>query len=582
MKYKSHGITKLLSLLFAFTLIAAACGGSDDPDDNATETTEGTAEETPDTTSADTEIVVDEESERQYGGAISVGLEAEAPGLRPWEDAFASPVYNMAVTIYDKLMEQRVDGTYGGWLAEDITPNEDFTVWTLTLREGVEFHNGEKLTANTLAEMFPIHQTGAQSSGQVTAAGLISVEATDDVTAVYTLENTNSAFPAYLARSALGMVFDPVAAAADTDAYANAPIGTGPFMIESRDVDNQTVVVRNPNYWKSDADGNQLPYLDQITFRPIPDEGTRLDSLTSGTVEVMQTLRQGTIRDARNSDGLTLYEHQGNNTGGGMYNVAVPPFDDVRVRNALTLMNNQESVIAALGGEGISNGTTQWFGSDSPYWSQAAADAWPTFDFDAGKARLQEYLDDPERSDGKAVGEKIDVDLSCPPDPTLIAAMQVIEQVWTASEQVNVTLSQFDQATHINTALGSPPDFTGEHQAHCWRWSSEDDPSFSLNTGFAPPNLSPVNFSNYFNEEMFGLLTQAVATTDVAERKALYEQVNLIIARDTPIWYSGGTATMIATQPEVQGINGWTLPDGTVGIGFPSAEGRYVEVWLES
>ncbi len=104
-----------------------------------------------------------------------------------------------------------------------------------------------------------------------------------------------------------------------------------------------------------------------------------LDSLSAGTIDVMQTLRQGTIRDARNAGGFTLYEHQGNDTGGGMYNTALAPFDDVRVRNALTMMNNQEAVIGALGGEGISNGTTQWFGSDSPYWSQAAADAWPTF-----------------------------------------------------------------------------------------------------------------------------------------------------------------------------------------------------------
>ena len=569
---QSHGLTKLLALLFAFTLVAAACGDSED----AATTTAG-----PTTTVADTEVTVDETSDRQFGGSISVGISAEAPGLRPWEDAWSADVYNMTITIYDKLMEQRIDGSYGGWLAEGIEPNEDFTVWTLTLREGVEFHNGEKLTAQTLADMFVIQQTGSVSAGIISAATLVSVEATDDVTAVYTLSATNSAFPANLARANIGMVFDPAAATADPDGYSNAPIGTGPFMISERDVDNQTVVVRNPNYWKVDANGDQLPYLDQITFRPLADEGTRLDSLSAGTIDVMQTLRQGTIRDARNAGGFTLYEHQGNDTGGGMYNTALAPFDDVRVRNALTMMNNQEAVIGALGGEGISNGTTQWFGSDSPYWSQAAADAWPTFDFEGGKAKLQEYLDDPARSDGKAAGEKIDVDLSCPPDPTLIAAMQVIEQVWTASEQVNVTLSQLDQATHINTALGAPPDFTGTHQAHCWRWSGEGDPSTSLNTGFAPPELSPVNFPNYFDAELFGYLQEAITTVDFEERKALYEKVNLIIARDTPIWYSGGTAALLATLPNVQGLNGWTLPDGTVGIGFPSSEGRYVEVWLE-
>ena len=112
-------------------------------------------------------------------------------------------------------------------------------------------------------------------------------------------------------------------------------------------------------------------------------------------------------------------------------------------------------------------------------WSVAAA--WPKFDFEAGVATLQGYVDDPERSDGKAPGEPIDVDLSCPPDPSLIAAMQVLEQTWTASGLVNVDLTNFDQQTHINRALAD------EHAAHCWRWSDDNDPSFAITSGIAPP-----------------------------------------------------------------------------------------------
>ena len=148
-------------------------------------------------------------------------------------------------------------------------------------------------------------------------------------------------------------------------------------MIHKRDLDNETIVVRNPNYWMSDSDGNQLPYLDSVTFRPIPDEGTRLDSLLSGTTNAMQTLRQGTIRDARSAkeDGadIVLLEFQGNNVGGGMYNLNNPPLDDVRVRRGLTHMNNQDAVIEALGGTGISLPGTQWFSPDSPWYSEKVA-----------------------------------------------------------------------------------------------------------------------------------------------------------------------------------------------------------------
>ncbi len=53
----------------------------------------------------------------------------------------------------------------------------------------------------------------------------------------------------------------------------------------------------------------------------------------------------------------------------------------------------------------------------------------------------------------------------------------------------------------------------------------------------------------------------------------------LLTAQELPMYYSGHTATMIATIPEVQGLNGWHTPDGGLGIGFPNAEGRWHEVW---
>ena len=601
-----RSLYRLLALLFAFTMVAAACGSDGDGDaagDGETTTDAGEEESgdqeveagdtAPDEENTEVEVA---EGARTYGGTIAVGLEAEAVGLRPWEDTCSSPCYNMMITIYDKLADQDVNGLYQPYLFETLEPNEDFTSWVGVLRSGVTFHNGVELTAQTIADMFPIQQEGAAAAGALSSANIVGVEATGDLEVTYTLSAANSALPATLSRAPVGMVFDPAAATADPDGYSTAPIGTGPFMIESRDLDNETVVVRNDNYWGVDPEGNQLPFLDSISFRPIPDEGTRLDALESGTVQVMQTLRQGTIRDARAArDGgadITLLEFQGNNVGGGMFNVLVPPFDDVRVRRGLTQMNSQENVIEALGGTGISLPGTQWFSPDSPWYSEKVAAAWPTFDFEAGVATLGEYINDPERSDGKAAGEQIDVELSCPPDPTLIAAMQVLEQTWTASELVNVELTNYDQQTHINYALGAENGFLGEHGAHCWRFSSDSDPSVDINPGFAPPTaeiaeaagipgvVSPLNFANYFDGDVFGAAVGALQTDNFEERYALYESIMLKIAEDVPIWYSGHTATAFGTDPSVQGLNGWHLPSGDVGIGFPAVEGRYHEVWI--
>jgi peptide/nickel transport system substrate-binding protein len=582
---RQRRVVTALAIPLVLAFVAASCGSDDSStdtdtgDDTTTEATTETETETEATapaTAPDTDTEVAEETEEAaYGGTVTIGLESEATGLRPWEDACSSPCYHVMRSIYDPLMEQIGEGGYGPFLAESLESNEDFTVWTMTLRPDVTFHNGTPLTAQTIADMFPLQQAGSAGSSAIAAANLTAVAAIDELTVEYTLSAPTVAFPASLSGAPMGFPFDPAAAAADSAGYSINPIGTGPFVMSSRDIDNETIVERNPDYWYVDTDGNQLPFLDSISFRPIPDEGTRLDALLSGTTNAMMSLRQGTIRDAREATGIELIEFQGNNTGGGMFNTALAPYDDVRVRSGLLHMNDQERVIEALGGAGISLPTTQFFSSDNVWWTQEAADAYKTFDFEAGRAFLQEYVDDPARSDGKAPGEKIDVELSCPPDPTLIAAMQVLEQVWSGSELVNVTLTQFDQATHINNAVSDV------HKAHCWRWGGEGDPSASINPFVAPPEVSVANFPNYDDPEMQAWAAEASATDDFERRKELYGNIMTRINEQSILWYSGGTAVMIAHEPGIRGFNSWTLPDGSLGVGIaPEAQARWFQVFI--
>jgi len=630
---KQRRLSKLLAVLLALGLFASACGGADDVVDNVTDAAQDAVDTVEDAVTDDDDAMEEDEAmaeeddgevevlnddvaeagteaegdvdteveavdvERQRGGQMIVGLEAEIVGMRPWEDTCGSPCMNVLTSVYDKLMEQTAGGGYEPWLLESLSSNEDFTIWTGQLREGISFTNGVPLTAQSVADMFPIQQEGSTAAGSVSAANLSAVDATGDLEVTWTLSQPSSAFPAYLSRAPLGMVFE-AGAAADAEAFNEAPVGTGAFMMVSRDLDNETVLTRNPDYWAVDKNGTQLPYVDDLIFRPIPDEGTRLDAVLSGTTNVAHTLRQGTIRDGRNAaeggDPIALYEFQGNNVGGGMFNVLVPPFDDVRVRRGLIHLNPQDQVIEALGGTGISLPGTQWFSPDSPWYSEKAASAFPQFDFEQGVSLLSEYINDPARSDGKAAGDRIAAELSCPPDPTLIAAMQVIEQVWSATDLIDVELTNYDQQTHIGYALGSDNGFVGNHTTHCWRVSADDDPALFLNQALAPPTaeiaeaaglpgvVSPLNWSNYFDGEVFGNLVAATNTADFDERYALYEQVMIKLAEDVPIWFSGHTATALITDDNIKGLNSWELPDGTLGVGHPNAEGRWAQAWIEN
>ena len=589
---RQRRVLRALAIPLVFAFVAASCGSDDDSGDSgdsgdgaeettAPDATDGDdgdgAEETtaPDTTDGDVDTsIVENTEEVVYGGEVILGLEAEANGLRPWEDGCASSCYNISYSIYDPLMRQTAEGAFEPYLAESLESNDDFTVWTMTLRPGVTFSDGTPLTAQTIADMFPIQQGGSIAGSIIATIALESVEATGELEVTYTLGVGNSAFPSYLQGQSIGLVFEPAAAAADPEGFNSNPIGTGPFTLESRDLDNETVVVRREGYWFTTDDGNQLPYLDRIRFRPIPDEGTRLDSLTSDTINAMTTLRGATVRDAQAASGLNLVLFQGNSSGAGHYNTLVPPLDDVRVRRGLNQMIDQETAIEALGDAGISTPSTQWFSPDDPFWTQEAADTYLAFDFPSGSASVQEYVDDPARSDGKAAGDPIDVTLSCPPDPTLIAYVQVIEQVWNGSGLVNVELTSFDQATHINNAL------TDQHEAHCWRFGGSSDPG-SLLAGFVTdPEVSVTNYSNYNSPTMQEALTQANLTDDFEERKALFSQIMQEINEQALTWYAGSTPTLIATAENVVGVNSWELPEGSLGVGIPDAVTHWSQVFV--
>ena len=133
--YKRRSGRVLGATLASLMVFAVACGGGDDGGSSGeSDTTEGSGtSEAPSTEAPEGEPVV--------GGTLRVGLEADVDGLNPTASALAVSGLTMAQAVFDPLFTFTADGDVVPYLAESITPNADFTEWTLKLREGVTFHD---------------------------------------------------------------------------------------------------------------------------------------------------------------------------------------------------------------------------------------------------------------------------------------------------------------------------------------------------------------------------------------------------------------------------------------------------------
>jgi peptide/nickel transport system substrate-binding protein len=536
--------------LAGLLLGTAACGGGDSDEDGGSAPEVGSDE-------------ISEQGDPVEGGEITVGLEAETNSWTPGVGSFANSGTTVAYALYDPLMKRTADGEVKPYLAESMEPNEDFTVWTLTLRPDVLFHDGTPLNGEALKSNFDEYLKAPTSNVANTLAEVTALNVVDDLTVEYVLAETNAAFPDVLT-GAPGWPFSPTnATELGEDAGAN-PVGTGPFRFVSWQRDSNLVVEKNEDYWQEG-----LPYLDGITFRPIPDEDTRLSSLRSGDIDAMQTLRQSTVANAREVDGVDNYEYLGNNSGVSIINTTRPPFDDVRVRQALAYGIDQPALIDVIGGTGLTPEATQYFSPDSPFYSEAAAEAYPTFDLERAQELYDEYINDPARSDGQPAGTDISFTYRCPPDPTLNELSQLYQSFW-SQLGMDVELETVEQAAHIQNGL------VKDYDVQCFRVGAETDPYFTLKNAFTE---GPLNFTGYTSSVIDDGLDTLRTTTDVEERKAAVEEIGLDISENVPNVFTGYTLTDVAVRDVVKNVDGWTFPDETEGDGVPGATTMWGFVW---
>lgn len=198
-------------------------------------------------------------------------------------------------------------------LAESWTISEDDLVYTFTLRDDVTFVGGEPLTADDVVFSFNrLKNVGAQPS--FLADPIASVEAEDDRTVSITLTAPRPSFLAELTNSAFSVVnADAVRErggtdaedAAETDAAMSflnqTSAGTGPYVLESWTPQEQTVLVRNPDYW------GEPPFFDRIVIVNIPEAATQRVALVSGNIDLATDLTPDQVANLAGNEDIDIY-----------------------------------------------------------------------------------------------------------------------------------------------------------------------------------------------------------------------------------------------------------------------------------
>ncbi len=245
--------------------------------------------------------------------------------------------------LYDGLLTYTDDAGLELALAEEITPNHDATLWTIRVKPGITCHDGKPFGAEDV--IYSLRRImnpksplpGAASVGPIDYNGMRKVDAR---TCTISCHSPFSTFAQLLPTHYFTMV--PV------DYNPKKPIGTGPFRFKSFTPGVQSIFPRNDNYWQ-----DPLPYADEVITSDYSDETSQINALLSGEADLIDLLSAVAISTVKSGGGDIVISHGGGITPFTM-RVDQPPFNDVRVRQALRLLvDRPEMMDLIFEGHGI-------------------------------------------------------------------------------------------------------------------------------------------------------------------------------------------------------------------------------------
>jgi peptide/nickel transport system substrate-binding protein len=498
---------------------------------------------------------------RRTGGQLTFGTEAEEKGFSTTQGTFDTTGILYARTVFDPLAIIAADGTVQPYLAQSIIPNADYTVWTITMRPNLLFHNGAPCDGAAVADNFALQQAAALTGPEFTTIANVSVPSS--LVIVVTMKSAWVPFDYYLA----GGIGGQIAFIAEPNwlksGSQTSPVGTGPFVFQVWDPNDHFTATKNPHYWRP-----SYPYLDSITYRPIPDTEQLLATLQSGGVDIIHNSTAHVTGELRADSSLGYTDDSVHVAGEPdmnclLLNLSKPPFDNLKVRQAAAMAVSSAEYSKVID-DGICPPSNGPFATGSPYYS-------PTGYPEPNPAKAKQLINEVRQQSGQPVAVTIDH----VPDPATTRIAEYIQQQFEGAG-MQVTLGTIQQADLISTAL------LGSFQSIVWQQFGAVNPDVNY-IFWSPTNAEQAfagNMARNTDPRMEAALLRGRQSPAASDRAAAYQEVGRLMGSDIPYIWTDRTVWSIGAQPTVQNWNNPTTPTGDPAFGMITGAIWPTQIWL--
>ncbi|HLW60367.1 MAG TPA: ABC transporter substrate-binding protein [bacterium] len=465
---------------------------------------------------------------------LTVGVDQEVVGLDPNKvTAFSS--FRRIDLLYNKLVTYDANLRVVGDLAESWdTP--DARTYVFHLRKGVQFHDGQEMTADDV--VFTIERIldpKTASPGRSYLDAIESVTAADRETVRIRLKYPLASLLSGLA-SGNAAIVEKTAVEKSGD-LQKTEAGTGPFMLAEWVPDNFMRLTKNPHYFK-----RGLPKVDEVVFRIIPEQASLLAGVRNRSVD-MATISDGSVvKQAQADRGLTVLQVPSLNLRIFSFNTTRPPFTDARVRDAIAYAIDREAIVkAAEFGLGEVSGPVP---APDKLW------ALPVGDF-------PEYHPNPTRArqmlqDAGAAGAAFKI-VASPTYEGGLAVAQVIQSQLRAVG-LNPTIENIEWGTYINRWVKRDFDTMVE-----LRGGDPDPDRFLYRTFYS---TGAVNNFLFKDAGIDKLLDRGRVHVAAAERKPIYDDLQKALVEKAPAVFLYAPYESQVLQPYVKGFR--LIPTGAL------------------